>query len=252
MYLLFNILEEQFPKAFDFIPGEIKELLRYIAGFGITIIIGIRYRKKHGMGALPVFFPKTGIINILVILAATVCLGSLVEPVVSAIPVPQAWERILEDAFLPVLNDPFLSILSFVAAPAILEELVFRGIILDSFLKNYKPGKAIVISALLFGIFHLNPWQLITGFILGLFMGWIYWKTRSLLLCMLIHGIHNFSMLAQYWNTREFTDSMHERLGKQNFVLFYLATIIVFIGCMRTLNRRLNGQNSNNGSQLPL
>jgi membrane protease YdiL (CAAX protease family) len=77
-----------------------------------------------------------------------------------------------------------------IAAP-ILEELIFRGIVLDGFLKQYSPMKSILISSTLFGLVHLNPWQFITAFFIGIFAGWIYYRTRSLSLAILVHASTN-------------------------------------------------------------
>jgi membrane protease YdiL (CAAX protease family) len=40
-------------------------------------------------------------------------------------------------------------------------------------------------------VIHLNPWQAIGAFTAGLFLGWIYWKTRSLTACIFIHAVNN-------------------------------------------------------------
>ncbi|WP_409994892.1 CPBP family intramembrane glutamic endopeptidase [Chitinophaga pinensis] len=43
-------------------------------------------------------------------------------------------------------------------------------------LKRYPPRKAIVISALFFGLIHLNPWQALPAFCIGLLLGWVFTK----------------------------------------------------------------------------
>ena len=86
-----------------------------------------------------------------------------------------------------------MSFFTMVVAAPIFEELIFRGIILDGLLKKYTPVKAILVSALLFGLVHLNPWQFVTGFILGIFSGWVYYHSRSLLACIIIHATANLT-----------------------------------------------------------
>lgn len=87
---------------------------------------------------------------------------------------------------------PFAFLTMVVAAP-ILEELIFRGIMLDGLLYKYPPIKSILVSALLFGLVHLNPWQFVTGFIIGIFSGWVYYHTRSLIACIIIHASANLT-----------------------------------------------------------
>lgn len=81
-----------------------------------------------------------------------------------------------------------------VIAP-IVEEALFRGIIMYGLMRNYKPAYAIFVSALLFSVFHLNPWQMTYTFFLGLFLGWLMVKTRSLPLVILGHSINNLIVL---------------------------------------------------------
>jgi uncharacterized protein len=81
-----------------------------------------------------------------------------------------------------------------VIAP-IVEELIFRGLILHGLRKNYTATTAIFISALLFSLFHLNPWQMPATFVLGLLLGWIMLRTRNIILAILGHSLNNFLVL---------------------------------------------------------
>ncbi|MCW7538022.1 CPBP family intramembrane metalloprotease [Aquabacterium sp. A7-Y] len=93
---------------------------------------------------------------------------------------------------------PGAFVLVCVLAP-VLEEMLFRGVILRSFLKRYTPGVAIVHSAAIFGLAHLNVYQFAAGLIGGVALGWIYERTRSLWPCIALHAAYNVSvtLLAQ-------------------------------------------------------
>jgi membrane protease YdiL (CAAX protease family) len=69
--------------------------------------------------------------------------------------------------------------------------MLFRGVILHGFRENYSRKKAIIISALLFGIIHLNPWQFVTAFIIGMISACICIKTGSIILSIYIHLFNN-------------------------------------------------------------
>jgi len=97
----------------------------------------------------------------------------------------------LEQFMNQIQDNKLSSFISVVLFAPILEELFCRGIILRGLLHHTSPAKAILLSALMFGIMHLNPWQAIPAFILGLFMGWIYWKTHSLWATIFIHFVNN-------------------------------------------------------------
>jgi membrane protease YdiL (CAAX protease family) len=85
----------------------------------------------------------------------------------------------------------FFIIASYCLFPAFTEEIFFRGILLARLRRNYSERKAIVLSALLFGLMHINPWQLLNAFIGGLFFGWIYLRFKNIWLCMFMHFYNN-------------------------------------------------------------
>ena len=77
-----------------------------------------------------------------------------------------------------------------VAAPLI-EEAIFRGLILGGLLRRYSAPTAIRVSAVLFALMHLNPYRFVTAFPFGLLAGWIYVRTRSLWPCVILHALSN-------------------------------------------------------------
>lgn len=81
-----------------------------------------------------------------------------------------------------------------VVAP-IVEELIFRGLILQGFRRNYNGYISVFFSALLFALFHLNPWQFPATFVLGLVLGWIMLRTNNIFLVILGHSINNMLVL---------------------------------------------------------
>jgi len=88
---------------------------------------------------------------------------------------------------------PAALVMTCVLAP-VLEEMLFRGIILRSFLKRYPAGVAIVHSAAVFGLAHLNVYQFFGAMLLGLTLGWLYERTRSLWPCIALHMSYNVAV----------------------------------------------------------
>ncbi|MCK9411040.1 MAG: CPBP family intramembrane metalloprotease [Prolixibacteraceae bacterium] len=82
-------------------------------------------------------------------------------------------------------------ILRVVVLAPIVEELIFRGVIFSGFQRIYPAFWAIFFSALLFSLFHLNPWQLGPTFLLGLLLGFVRLRTGSLLAAIFTHALHN-------------------------------------------------------------
>lgn len=118
----------------------------------------------------------------------------------------QYFSRLMEQ----MTNDEAtLIVLAVIMAP-LFEEIIFRGIIQKGLLNNgVKPWKAILISALFFGIVHGNPWQFVGAVLLGSILGLVYYKTQSLLLPILLHAFNNLvsSILIFYGNTESFADT---------------------------------------------
>ncbi|MGL5786669.1 MAG: lysostaphin resistance A-like protein [Bacteroidales bacterium] len=125
------------------------------------------------------------------------CLGSIgiqygvIAPVVSLIPMIPSVTAIMEKAFTII---PLMSVItSLVIISPIFEELIYRGLVLDSLLKKQKRWTAITLSSFIYAIIHMNPHQFFAVFLLGLFIGWTYSYTRNISACILIHFIVNTS-----------------------------------------------------------
>jgi membrane protease YdiL (CAAX protease family) len=88
-------------------------------------------------------------------------------------------------------SSPWKGILAIAVTAPIVEEIIFRGILLKGFLKHYSVRKSIILSALLFGMIHMNPWQFVSAFAGGLILGWWYVKTNSILTPIFGHALNN-------------------------------------------------------------
>ncbi|MBT2620206.1 type II CAAX endopeptidase family protein [Chryseobacterium sp. ISL-6] len=108
-------------------------------------------------------------------------------------------------------DDPVVMIITAVIMAPIFEEIIFRGIIQKGLInKGVKPWKAIVYASIIFGLVHGNPWQLVGAVLLGCVLGLVYFKTKSLLLPMLLHGFNNLcsSLLITYTKNESFSEAL--------------------------------------------
>ena len=85
----------------------------------------------------------------------------------------------------------WLSILVMALLPAVFEEVLFRGVIFNSFNQTYGKTIGVLISALIFGIYHMNWIQGVFAFILGLMLAYVYIKSGSLYVPIILHFINN-------------------------------------------------------------
>lgn len=83
----------------------------------------------------------------------------------------------------------------------ILEEIIYRGIILKGLLTSHSPKFAILASSIIFAVSHGKPIQILGALVIGLFLGWIYYKTKSLGTTIILHFTANLtSQLAIFIN----------------------------------------------------
>ena len=73
----------------------------------------------------------------------------------------------------------------------IVEEVLFRGVILGEFLSTMKKDTAVFLSAVLFGSMHMQPIQIGYAFICGLILGYAYLYSNSLYMSITLHIIFN-------------------------------------------------------------
>ena len=119
--------------------------------------------------------------------------------------VPSAWimeqmpelPNLVEQEFDMVLSNRWGYIAIGLMAP-FAEEVVFRGAILKSLLTKYRPWIAIVLSAVIFSVGHLNPAQMPHALLIGLLLGWMYWRTGSILPGMAYHWANNSAAYVIY------------------------------------------------------
>lgn len=123
-------------------------------------------------------------------------------------------------------NSP-IGIFAMVVLAPVFEECLFRGVMLRGFLKNYSITKSLIITSLIFGLMHFNLIQSIIAAILGLALGWVFIKTGSLPVCILLHALNNGISTILYKLTVNYNVSD----SQLNFVviLSLLAGITAFI-----------------------
>lgn len=94
----------------------------------------------------------------------------------------------------------WLELIGVAVMPALIEELIYRGVIYRGFRRFVKPVWAALLSALIFGIMHMNVVQFVYAFLLGLLLAWVYEVYQSILAPMLMHLAANaFSVLLTEW-----------------------------------------------------
>lgn len=136
----------------------------------------------------------------------------------------------------------------------VMEEVLFRGLIQGSIEERDGAVKAIFIAALIFGLVHFIPQQAINAFFVGIILGYIYYRTRSLLTVMLLHALNNGIAYLQMellggaaggFTTREL-------IGNDNiyYIIYGLSVLLFVIGAV-AIFRRLKTGSEQSADSLP-
>ena len=123
----------------------------------------------------------------------------------------------------------------------IFEEWMCRGMVLRGLLTKMKPGWAIVVSALFFAVIHANPWQALNAFMIGLVMGYVYYKTGSLILTMIIHFVNNGTsvVLSHLDSMKDYADvnSWMEVMDKSTYMILFVVSCVILAACLWAFSR---------------
>jgi len=195
-----------------------------------------------GIHPLPVNAPHFGKLPVWAFLIlsalALLALNTVIEPTTSFIPMPDSIKAVFEKAFVDSpLWDMILSTCIF--AP-LMEEFLCRGMMLRGMLPRMAPWKAIAWSAFLFAFMHLNPWQSIPAFLIGLFLGWIYWRTHCLWATIFLHFFNNAisTVISRVFPDLPIDAGWKDILPSNVYWLFYAGCIVVLIVTVYVLHEK--------------
>ena len=123
----------------------------------------------------------------------------------------------------------------------LVEEMVFRGAVLRSLLQwNSRPWVAIAISSVIFAVIHMNPAQMPHAFLIGLLLGWMYYRTDSIVPGVVYHWVNNTVAYVMYNLYPDPDLTLIELFGSQRTVLMaVMFSLCLLAPSLFQLNLRL-------------
>ncbi len=203
-------------------------MAEYILYMGIPVLVGwFLFRKSDvtilprqktdlslGMGLLLLGLGMMVIANMI---------GSYILMLLESVGISAGDMPEMQDGTVPTL---LLNIVTVGILPGVLEELLFRGVVLQG-LRPAGDGVALVFSSLMFGMMHGTLYQIPFAFILGLVFGYIVLKTGNILWTMLLHAVNNtLSVLMEFW----LWNVADEETGKWYLLFFAAEALLGIIG----------------------
>lgn len=127
------------------------------------------------------------------------------------IPVPESvapfiemMKKMIEETYRVLVESHSIPELIFVIivvslTPAICEEILFRGLVQKNFSLGTTAVRGFVITGIIFGLYHFNPFQVVPLMALGIYFSFLQYRSQTLLVPMIAHFVNNtFSVIAAY------------------------------------------------------
>ena len=141
--------------------------------------------------------PKLSVIPASILLYIGTYLSSIIVSSVLGIFMKESLQNV-EGTFEALMEYPFIVVIFVLAfMPAVGEELLFRGLVFGSLNSRYKAIISILVSAAIFGAFHMSMIKFLPTGLLGACFAYIVYKGSSIYVTMFLHFINNaFSFVA--------------------------------------------------------
>lgn len=165
-----------------------------ILALGIIWLIFKLRKKKFRQEVTLMAFDKKSIVPILIM---GVAVQFFVSYIMELLPIPEDMMNAYVQASSPLLQSQnlFIQIIALAVVAPIAEEIVFRGLILSRFKKAMPTVVAIVLSAVLFGLVHLQLLWIIYATLIGILLAVVAEQEKSIGASILLHMAINFSAL---------------------------------------------------------
>jgi membrane protease YdiL (CAAX protease family) len=196
----------------------------YTVQFLLAVIGGIVFMRRRDGAKLRFGVSWHAGLSILGGVVLITAASLVLEPLIAMFPV-----HYLEELNGLIGSGGWTIVTTVVAAP-VLEELFFRGIVLENLAKRWNGTVAVLASATLFGIAHAPIWpQALNAFILAILMGYIYLATRSLIPVIIIHAINNGIAYMTLQLTGDQVTDTRQLIGNDNIYWMAYATSAVIV-----------------------
>ncbi len=208
----------------------IENLLTYVYMFTalFCMIPLIYYLKKRWKISFDnkLFIPKWYIVILVVIFSLSVEIINitLLDSVINVSALLNGLLNTIEIS-TPIIDSALaIRVIYAILITPIIEELFFRGVILEFLRRHYSFSHSLLLSAFLFALVHFNLEAFLSLFVTGLIFGFIYLSTNSLSLCILSHLVINLLL-----EVIELPQVHISEIGIQQVLLTLICTILTLI-----------------------
>jgi membrane protease YdiL (CAAX protease family) len=155
----------------------------------VVVVLGFYKEGFSSLGFTANKLPKALLYGMVGFVLAFILAGIVGYPIQQQFGVDPTQEALSQSAAVPGLL-PVVFLSGVIIAP-IAEEVVFRGYLYKAFRDRFKPSYAIVLSAVLFSVIHLEPLAAASLFVIGVVLAYVYEKTGNLMAPITLHVLNN-------------------------------------------------------------
>lgn len=167
------------------------------------------------------------VIETAIFLQGRIPLPDVIDSVVG--PIKQMLQQMMTMLLSTESTPEFLFVVTVVAVvPAFVEELYFRGLVQSLFARAWSPLWGAVASGVLFGLFHLNPFDAVGLVSLGVFFGYVRYRSASMVSPIFLHFLNNILAVAAVRMGMGNDDMLVETVGQSADVQTMLTQGLVF------------------------
>ena len=204
--LLFIIYNFIFVIGYRFLPASIKkyDAVTYLVSFlleflfaltALTVALRKKVDIKKASGLDKKFNGRIVWLGFLISVVALIFFGNLTNVFLSFLSLC-GYSSILSDFAITSFWQYLIYVVISCVTPAFCEELLFRGTILAG-LKKHGFKIAVIVSSIIFTLMHGNAEQTVHQMIVGMIVGYLFFKTGNLWLGIIIHFFNNFISVTQ-------------------------------------------------------
>ena len=154
---------------------------------------------------------------------------------------PDFLSELVEQLKITSVLNGVLIILTIIIVAPLVEEMLFRGFLQKVLEESWEDiTKAILVTSLFFALVHLNPYWIVQIYLLGVLLGYLSWRTNSIIPGIILHGLNNGFAVALN-NAEDVFNRYYNWHNHVNPIWVIFAIIIIFLG-FKTLNKDLENQ----------
>lgn len=181
-------------------------LISVISGVVALLIILIIFKARHKNFREEINIKPIRLISIPIIILMGISLNLLIDILISCLPIPLELMESYSQASQFTQDTSIISFLAIVIMAPIAEEIFFRGLVLSRFSKSMPIVVSIILQAIIFGLIHGTVLWFSYATIIGLVLGLLAYKQKSILGCMILHfSINGLSFMINIFKI-EFND----------------------------------------------